>query len=379
MTAAASPTTPSVDTSAAALRLLYEQHGRPIFNFCLHRLGSREDAEDALQTTFLNAFRGLARGMLPRDERAWLFAIAQNVVHDRNATSWKRRRVESDADLDVVAELIPSPGADSSELFGLGDALAGMPETQRRAILLREWQGLSYREIGETLGLSQSAVETLIFRARRSLAQGLEAPPLKKRRLASGIDLSSVLAALKSLLSGGAIVKAVAIAAAAGTATIVATKTVDRPALHHAKPVVPAHESAPAVQRAPAAPTSVAVAPPVVTHAAPAVVHHAAKHHAPKTKPEPPHAVAAVAPPVAPAAQEPTPVAAVDPPAPAEPAAKEHGKSAEAHGKSADAAPVAAQTPAASPSDPAPPADQGDNGQGAGHASDNGLAHGKGK
>ena len=51
-----------------------------------------------------------------------------------------------------------------------------MPEQQRRAILLREWQGLSYREVAAELEVSQSAVETLIFRARRSLAQGLEQP-----------------------------------------------------------------------------------------------------------------------------------------------------------------------------------------------------------
>ena len=49
-----------------------------------------------------------------------------------------------------------------------------MPENQRRAILLREWQGLSYREIAAELELSQAAVETLIFRARRSLASTLE-------------------------------------------------------------------------------------------------------------------------------------------------------------------------------------------------------------
>ena len=51
-----------------------------------------------------------------------------------------------------------------------------MPEQQRRAILLREWQGLSYREVAKELDVSQAAVETLIFRARRSLAAGLEQP-----------------------------------------------------------------------------------------------------------------------------------------------------------------------------------------------------------
>ena len=48
------------------------------------------------------------------------------------------------------------------------------PEQQRRALLLREWQGLSYREISEQLGITQAAVETLLFRARRSLAASLQ-------------------------------------------------------------------------------------------------------------------------------------------------------------------------------------------------------------
>src|SRR5439155_27040435 len=111
-----------------------------------------------------------------------------------------------------------------------------MPENQRRAILLREWQGLSYREIAAELDLSQAAVETLIFRARRSLAQGLEQPPAPKksrlRRAGQGLNLGSLLAGLKSLVTGVAAVKAVAIAVAAGTATVAASETTVKH--HHA-------------------------------------------------------------------------------------------------------------------------------------------------
>jgi RNA polymerase sigma factor (sigma-70 family) len=49
-----------------------------------------------------------------------------------------------------------------------------LTDHQRRAIVLREWHGLSYHEIADELNLSQSAVETLLFRARRSLVHGLE-------------------------------------------------------------------------------------------------------------------------------------------------------------------------------------------------------------
>ncbi len=163
----------SAVAGADATRRLYERYGRQIFAFCLHRLGNREEAEDAVQTTFLNAFRGLERGVVPKVEQAWLFKIAENVCLTRYRSAFRRRRIESPSDLAGLEALVPSPERVRDELIPLPQALAGMPATQRRALLLREWQGLSYREIGEEIGLSQAAVETLLFRARRSLAKGL--------------------------------------------------------------------------------------------------------------------------------------------------------------------------------------------------------------
>ena len=143
-----------------------------------------------MQSTFLNAFRGIKRGVVPELEAAWLFKIAHNVCLSRRRSSWRRTRIESPTDFELVEELAPAPSRLSDELVGLQDVLEQMPENQRRAILLREWQGLSYREIADELELSQTAVETLIFRARRSLAQGLEEPPepARKRRAVRGAD-----------------------------------------------------------------------------------------------------------------------------------------------------------------------------------------------
>src|SRR2546430_16012451 len=73
---------------------LYERFAPRIFGFCLHRLGSREEAEDAVQTTFLNAFRGLTRGVVPQAESAWLFKIAENVCLSRHRSTFRRRRGE---------------------------------------------------------------------------------------------------------------------------------------------------------------------------------------------------------------------------------------------------------------------------------------------
>src|SRR5438045_6124677 len=140
----------------------------------MHQLGSREEAEDAVQTTFMNAFRGLQRGIVPELESAWLFKIAHNVCLSRRRSSWRRGRVETPNNFEVLQDVVPGREHVADELIRLQDVLEEMPENQRRAILLREWQGLSYREISDELGLSLAAVATLIFRSRRSLTSGLD-------------------------------------------------------------------------------------------------------------------------------------------------------------------------------------------------------------
>jgi RNA polymerase sigma factor (sigma-70 family) len=218
---------------------LYERYASRLYGFCLHRLGSREEAEDAVQTTFLNAFRGLSRGVVPASESAWLFKIAENVCLSRHRASFRRRRVEVPGDLAVVEETVAAPARADDELIPLEDALADMPEAQRRALLLREWQGLSYREIAAELEVSQSAVETLIFRARRSLARRLEAPRERLRRAGQAFDVGAALSALKGALSTGAVVKAVAVGAA--VTGLVAGIAEDRPQpRRHDAPPAPA-------------------------------------------------------------------------------------------------------------------------------------------
>jgi RNA polymerase sigma factor (sigma-70 family) len=258
---------------AAATHGLYERHAAKIQSYCHHQLGSREEAEDAVQTTFMNAFRALGRGVVPEAESAWLFKIAENVCLSRRRSSWRRGKIESPSDFDLIEEVIPGPNRQRDELIGIEDALASMPEQQRRAILLREWQGLSYREVAEELEISQSAVETLIFRARRTLAQGLEEPertkPKRKsfRRALHVVDFGSLVAAAKTLLAGSAAVKAtaaaVAVTAAAGTVATVAPKMEQHP--HHLAQV-PKHIAA-----APSA--SDAAAPVAAPSSASAAIH----------------------------------------------------------------------------------------------------------
>ena len=221
---------------------LYERYSAQIHGYCLHQLGSREEAEDAVQTTFMNAFRGLSRGIVPELESAWLFKIAHNVCLSRRRSAWRRGKVEAPNNFEVLQEVIPGREQVSDELIGLQDVLEKMPENQRRAILLREWQGLTYREISAELGLTQAAVETLIFRARRALAQGLEQDAdTWKKRLRRGADVGGAIAFVKALLGGGgaAAVKIAATALVVAATTVAAATEVPRHA-HHAPAAKPA-------------------------------------------------------------------------------------------------------------------------------------------
>jgi len=204
---------------------LFNEHHRRIYLYCLRQLGSPEEAEDAVQATYLNACRSLKNGFEPEAAQAWLYKVAHNVCLTRRRSTYRRARVERPHDLQAVQDVVAAPEPPGDELFGLDEALAGLPEQQRQAILLREWQGLSYREVAGKLGLSQAAVETLIFRARRSLASALEKPSRQRRRLVHSLDAGALIASLKAVLAGNVAVVATAVAvAASATALTVAAE-----------------------------------------------------------------------------------------------------------------------------------------------------------
>ena len=340
---------------------LYERYASRLYGFCLHRLGSREEAEDAVQTTFLNAFRGLSRGVVPASESAWLFKIAENVCLSRHRAAFRRRRVEAPGDLAAVEDTVAAPARADDELIPLEDALAEMPDAQRRALLLREWQGLSYREIAAELQVSQSAVETLIFRARRSLARRLEAPRERLRRVGQAIDVGAALSALKGALSTGAVVKA-AVAGVALTG-LVAGIAVDPPQLrrHHAPPAPAAPTKARHATRA--APQWVDAPRPSFAPPAPRVSPQKArtKHvSVSKKQSAPRHAVVAQA---APRVVAPPPPAASPPPPEPVPASEPEAPKANAHGQQPEKTkpvgkPASQPSTAKSEKEPKPKADE---------------------
>ena len=154
-----------------AFERVYKAHARDVYRYALAVMGNRADAEDVTQTTFLNAYRSFERGEQPRVPKNWLIAIAHNVCRQRFRQA-ARRPNEVAFEEDLAEAIVPSDDAPTAS--DIQRALGQLGFNQRAALVMRELEGRSYAEIAETLELSVSAVETLIFRARRALREQLE-------------------------------------------------------------------------------------------------------------------------------------------------------------------------------------------------------------
>ncbi|WP_152003846.1 RNA polymerase sigma factor [Desulfoluna spongiiphila] len=156
-----------------AFRELVERHQPGLYGFALRFCRVREEAEDMVQETFLRLFRNRHRFDTSGSVKAYLYKVCRNLLID--ASRKKRPEpLEGTPDTDPA----PSPFDTLSLKEGrhtLSRALGELPENQRTAMVLRHTQELSYAEISEVMGLSLSAVESLLVRARRSLRRRLQA------------------------------------------------------------------------------------------------------------------------------------------------------------------------------------------------------------
>jgi len=169
----------------AACGELVAQHQRMVYQLAFHLLGNREEALDLSQEVFLRVFRTVGSFRGQSSLRTWLFRIVVNQA--RNRQRWWRRRRQSDQvslDQHVVDHGEPrQPGDDASPdrvlarkqtARRLWDALDRLPFDQRTAIVLREFDGLSYDEIAFSLDIAVGTVKSRLTRARHALRADLQ-------------------------------------------------------------------------------------------------------------------------------------------------------------------------------------------------------------
>src|SRR5258708_25286292 len=165
-----SPSLMSRRSPERTVESLYRDYAADVYRYALAVLGSAADAEDVTQATFLNAFRAIERGEHPRQPGAWLRVIAHNLcLQQFRQLSRRPQQVELDED---AGELVADEQTPTIEDLMRG--LKQVPFNQRAALVMREFEGRPVAEIAEILGVSTAAVETLLFRARRSLREQLE-------------------------------------------------------------------------------------------------------------------------------------------------------------------------------------------------------------
>jgi len=167
----------------AAFEELHARHQPAILSFCRHLTGSREDAEDAVQHTFLGLYRRIVESSAPLELRPWLFAVARN-----RCLSLLRARRERPLGPDSALAALDGLAAEverREELRDLVRDMARLPEPQRAALILSQLDALSYREIATAMELTAEQVKALVFQARSSLAstrEARDAPCLEIRR-----------------------------------------------------------------------------------------------------------------------------------------------------------------------------------------------------
>jgi RNA polymerase sigma factor (sigma-70 family) len=157
---------------ADAFETVYDRYHRQILSFCRHMLGSREEAEDAVQHTFMAAYTDLRRSDKRIQLRPWLYTIARN--HCMSLLRARRDQAPLD-DAEPSVDGLSATVQRREDLRELLRDLARLPEDQRAALVLAELGALSHDEIAEVVGCPKGKVKALVFQARSSLGARREA------------------------------------------------------------------------------------------------------------------------------------------------------------------------------------------------------------
>src|SRR5580692_8646321 len=169
-----------------AFAQLVEKYKQPVMNFVYRSLRDEIEAEDLAQNVFLQVYKSRSRYKQTAKFSTWLFTIARNLclneIRRRSrhpAESLEETHAENEDQPQRQYEdkkvFLPTENVLHDELAKkIEEALAGLPENQRSAILLCRQEELSYEEIAEVLNCSLSATKSLIHRGRETLKEKLK-------------------------------------------------------------------------------------------------------------------------------------------------------------------------------------------------------------
>ncbi len=162
----------------SAVAALVDEYASTLYRVAYSVLKNAQDAEDAVQETFLRVLRHRDTLHEVRDRRVWLVRIVWNIVLDR------KRRAKTRPETDDIAELtwvLPAKGMSAEERASAAQhhmqvlsLVERLPAKEREVLLLSAFDELSSVEIAEVLGITESSVRSRLFRARNLMAEMLQ-------------------------------------------------------------------------------------------------------------------------------------------------------------------------------------------------------------
>lgn len=157
---------------------LIEQHHDEIYGYLWRLTRNTADAQDLTQEVFLRAYQAFGRLRSEHNLRAWLYKIATNCAY----TAFKRDKRQAQHTVALLDDAHGAPAdaasphqqtAVNESLAAVRQAMAGLPDKQRQALLLRHVQGLEYAEVAQALGCSQDSARANVYQAIRRLRREL--------------------------------------------------------------------------------------------------------------------------------------------------------------------------------------------------------------
>ncbi|HEY8376024.1 MAG TPA: RNA polymerase sigma factor [Nannocystis sp.] len=175
------------DGDARAFEELVARHRRGLFNFLLRSVQNRSRAEELLQEVFLRVIRSKDRYERTAKLTTWLYTIARNLCVDesrrakfRRTTSLDAPRRGQDDDAPALIDSVASEDVPTDERAAapqirerIARAVALLPEDQREVFLMRQINGLSFKEIGDIVGAPENTVKSRMRYALEKLRQEL--------------------------------------------------------------------------------------------------------------------------------------------------------------------------------------------------------------
>jgi len=162
-----------------AFSSLVEAYQKPVYNLAYRLLGNSVEAEDAAQEAFIRAYTKLDTYDPSRKFSSWMLSIASHYCIDMLRR--RRKKVMSMDDLPPMVDLAMPSSTQPEHVVVKGQTadavqqlLNTLPESYRAPVILRYWYDMSYKEIAETMGVTESTVKTRLHRARAKLAQNAQ-------------------------------------------------------------------------------------------------------------------------------------------------------------------------------------------------------------